>query len=276
MKAPECWLADAFVAGAGSGNTAAVVLLGEEWPDDALLECSRSLAVPAVSFVRPLGPGRYAVRWFVPTGEIPSCGHGTLAATRVLLERMPETDMIHFDSPLGPLAGWRDESDPELVGITFPAGELTRWEVPLWVSDVVGVPVLDAWRTQRHGLLVVGSADSVHELAPDLPALATLPVVGIAVTARGSSWAATDADVVSRWFVPALGLEDQATGTAHCLIGPYWSARLGRTELTAYQASQRGAQFRLTIAKGTVGMSGRVEVTERRALLAPATPRRSS
>ncbi len=34
--------------------------------------------------------------------------------------------------------------------------------------------------------------------------------------------------------------EDPVTGSAHCTLGPFWAERLGRTELTGFQASARG------------------------------------
>jgi predicted PhzF superfamily epimerase YddE/YHI9 len=46
---------------------------------------------------------------------------------------------------------------------------------------------------------------------------------------------------VSRFFAPAAGIdEDPVTGSAHCTLGRHWAARLGRAELTGFQASARG------------------------------------
>ncbi|MBV9313495.1 MAG: PhzF family phenazine biosynthesis protein [Pseudonocardia sp.] len=52
--------------------------------------------------------------------------------------------------------------------------------------------------------------------------------------------AADDADFVSRFFAPGVGIpEDPVTGSAHCALGPYWQERLGSETLRGYQASAR-------------------------------------
>ena len=46
---------------------------------------------------------------------------------------------------------------------------------------------------------------------------------------------------MSRSFAPKMGLpEDPVCGSGHCHSIPYWSARLGKQELVARQASPRG------------------------------------
>ena len=58
------------------------------------------------------------------------------------------------------------------------------------------------------------------------------------ITARGDDG---KADCVSRSFAPKLDIvEDPVCGSGHCHIVPYWSRKLGRKNITAYQASQRG------------------------------------
>jgi predicted PhzF superfamily epimerase YddE/YHI9 len=78
----------------------------------------------------------------------------------------------------------------------------------------------------------------VRSLTPNHPQLRKIPVRGVIVTSRAT---ATDADFISRFFAPGSGIdEDPVTGSAHCCLTPYWSARLGKTEMTAFQASARG------------------------------------
>jgi predicted PhzF superfamily epimerase YddE/YHI9 len=58
---------------------------------------------------------------------------------------------------------------------------------------------------------------------------------------------------------PASGIaEDAVTGSAHCCLGPFWSARLGKTRLLAHQASKRGGVIRVELAPGgRVHLGGR-------------------
>jgi predicted PhzF superfamily epimerase YddE/YHI9 len=39
--------------------------------------------------------------------------------------------------------------------------------------------------------------------------------------------------------------EDPVTGSSHCGLAPYWGDRLGRRELTGFQASKRGGVVRV-------------------------------
>ena len=65
-------------------------------------------------------------------------------------------------------------------------------------------------------------------------------------------------DFVSRFFAPRSGVnEDPVTGSAHCCLGPFWSERLGKTTLVAYQASRRGGIVRLMVTGDRVRLSGR-------------------
>ena len=47
------------------------------------------------------------------------------------------------------------------------------------------------------------------------------------------------------------------TGSAHCALAPFWSARLGREELIGWQASARGGTVRTRLAGDRVILGGR-------------------
>jgi predicted PhzF superfamily epimerase YddE/YHI9 len=65
-------------------------------------------------------------------------------------------------------------------------------------------------------------------------------------------------DCVSRYFAPAKGIpEDPVTGGAHCAIAPLWSARLGKSEIRAFQASARGGEMTCTVRGERVELQGR-------------------
>jgi predicted PhzF superfamily epimerase YddE/YHI9 len=49
------------------------------------------------------------------------------------------------------------------------------------------------------------------------------------------------ADFMSRFFGPKVGIEeDPVTGSAHCILGPYFSAKLGKGNVVGAQKSLRG------------------------------------
>lgn len=89
---------------------------------------------------------------------------------------------------------------------------------------------------------------------------------GVIVTSRGAKY-----DFVSRCFFPKVGVdEDPVTGSAHCALAPYWAERLGRAEMTGYQASARGGVVRVRLAGDRVFLGGRaVTVVEGNLVVAP-------
>jgi predicted PhzF superfamily epimerase YddE/YHI9 len=65
-------------------------------------------------------------------------------------------------------------------------------------------------------------------------------------------------DFVSRMFAPNAGIdEDPVTGSAHAVLTPYWAERLGKTTLTAYQASKRGGHLTCTLKGDRVVLIGK-------------------
>lgn len=102
---------------------------------------------------------------------------------------------------------------------------------------------------------------SLRALRPDLARIATLPVRGVIVTARSRQPAF---DFVSRFFAPAVGVpEDPVTGSAHCALGPYWQAQLGRADLNGFQASARGGVVRVSVRGDRVILRGRAVLMSR-------------
>ena len=83
------------------------------------------------------------------------------------------------------------------------------------------------------------SISSVRDVKPDFEKLRRAVNVGVIITARGDS----KYDFVSRYFACYAGIdEDPVTGAAHCMLAPYWAAKLGKDALSAYQASARGGE----------------------------------
>jgi len=103
-------------------------------------------------------------------------------------------------------------------------------------------------------------ADHVRAVAPDLAAVAELSYRGVIVTAPGKgtgTGSGEGPDYVLRFFGPRVGVpEDPATGSAQCLLGPWWAARLGRTQLEAHQLSRRGARLNVSVRGERVGVAG--------------------
>lgn len=280
MTTARLFQVDAFAPAPFAGNSAAVLVLEGEPDDDAGPAIAAELNQPATVLVWPGGePGRFGLRWFAPARELELCGHGTLAAARVLLDQgHPVGDVIRFDTRYGPLEA---ESAGELVQLRFPslapepAGEGALADA---VRSLLPVPVTEVLRNDLDVLAVLDSPVAVRDLQPDRDALRELPVRGLIVTAEredlaGEADLAADdtADFVSRFFDTATGVEDPVTGSAHCALGPYWIARLGRQPLTGRQLSARGGLVRVYLDGGHVLLGGEALVVAEGVWRVPVT-----
>jgi predicted PhzF superfamily epimerase YddE/YHI9 len=121
------------------------------------------------------------------------------------------------------------------------------------LTRALGVTPTEVWVNSFNYLAVLENQQQVRALTPDLSAIARLDRPGVIVSAPGDG----TYDFVSRYFAPAKGIpEDPVTGAAHCTLLPYWSRRLGKTDVRAYQASRRGGELICRLAGERVELQG--------------------
>jgi PhzF family phenazine biosynthesis protein len=223
---------DAFSDRPFSGNPAMVYRLDTWLADELMQRIAAEHNLAETAFVVREAQG-WHIRWFTPKTEVPLCGHGTLAAAHVLFTVYAEpSEQIDFFCKSGALSVSR-EGDRLLVD--FPAMIPHEVGVTLELERALGTSVVDALGSVEL-LVVLESEQAVRDCKPDMAALAQLPWPGVIVTARGEQH-----DFVSRYFAPAIGIaEDPVTGSTHCALVPYWSNRLHKDVLNAYQCSERG------------------------------------
>ncbi len=131
---------------------------------------------------------------------------------------------------------------------------MQKAEPPAGLLDALGVQSTFVGKSKFDKFLVVESEQAVRSLKPDFAALRQISMRGIVVTSTSDD---PRFDFVSRFFAPGAGIdEDAVTGSAHCCLGPYWSEQLGKTEMTAFQASARGGVVRVRVAGDRVLLGG--------------------
>jgi predicted PhzF superfamily epimerase YddE/YHI9 len=226
---------DAFSRTVFGGNPAAVVVCPEWLPVATMQSIAAENNLAETSFVVAEG-GRFGIRWFTPTVEVPLCGHATLASAHVLLANgYTHREPVEFRYCDGVVQVARDG---ERLALDFPAFAA----VPLAADPAVGAALGGEPRElhESRGILAVFDSEAaVRALQPDFAAVARLHERAVVATAPGS-----DADFVSRFFAPRLGVpEDPVTGSAHCSLIPFWSRRLARKRLFARQVSARGGEL---------------------------------
>lgn len=246
------WHVDAFAARPFAGNQAAVMIL-EQWPDDPVLQSigEENMFAETAFLVRDgSGEADWELRWFTPTVEIRLCGHATLAAGFVLLTKEPALDEIRFRTRKAGVLEVRRAGEQFAVGL--PAIPTEPGAFPEAVAALGDVP-LEVWRNpDAYNLFLFRDEAQVRALRPDFRALAALGIDSFIATAPGA-----EADIASRVFVPGSGVdEDPVTGSAHAVLTPFWSARLGLTSFTAHQASARGGYLTCRLDGDTIWLEG--------------------
>ena len=244
---------DAFTAAAFRGNPAAVCLLDDERDDAWMQNVAAEMNLSETAFLLRRDDG-FSLRWFTPTIEVALCGHATLASAHALWEEkiLADGERARFYTKSGILTADRNG---EWIELDFPATAAQEAGAPEGLLDALGIArATFVGRNKFDYLVEVDSEEAVRALAPDHARLRTIPVRGAIVTSRASN---ADYDFVSRFFAPGSGVdEDPVTGSAHCALAPYWSERLGRTDLTGYQASPRGGIVRVSVDGARVKLRG--------------------
>jgi PhzF family phenazine biosynthesis protein len=254
---------DAFTAQPFGGNPAAVCLLDTP-PDEAWMKLvAREMNLSETAFLHPIDGG-FSLRWLTPAVEVKLCGHATLAAAFALWEMgvLPPEQEARFHT----LSGWlRCRRDGGWIEMDFPAVVCEPCEAPLGLAEALGCELLACGFNGMDYLVEVTSEQVLRGLKPNFTALSTLPVRGVIATCRSETG---EHDFVSRFFAPAAGVnEDPVTGSAHCALGPYWHAKLGKSDLSAYQASERGGLVQLSVKGDRVLLRGQAVMMSRLELL---------
>lgn len=247
------YLVDAFTAHPFAGNPAAICLLSA--PRDAgwMQNVAAEMNLSETAFLVPADEG-FDLRWFTPTVEVDLCGHATLASAHVLWEtgRLPADADARFHTRSGLLTARRDG---EWIELDFPAYPAELVSPPPDVLAGLGVePVAVSLARDGHNHVVeLASEAAVRALEPDFTRFRRLET-GVIATARGDD---PGVDFVSRYFASAFGIdEDPATGSTHCVLGPYWQKRLGKSELRARQISARGGELRVRVEGDRTAIAG--------------------
>lgn len=255
-------IVDAFTDRPFAGNPAGVLLLDAgAFPDDRWMQrVASEVNLSETAFAHRLADSEdadWALRWFTPTAEVSMCGHATLATAHVLFSTGTATSLVRFATRSGVLSV--QPADGGALTMDFPTAPLTADTVKPEVARALGAEPLAAYDTGPDvGDVLVELADeaAVRALTPDFAALAALGPRGVIATAAAEDPSA-GYDFVSRGFFPAIGIdEDPVTGSAHTALAPFWSARLGRAELTGLQVSARTGYVRTELRGDRVLLTG--------------------
>lgn len=243
---------DAFTAEPFRGNPAAVCILPDPREDVWMQAVAREMNLSETAFLLRESDG-FNLRWFTPIVEVDLCGHATLASAHVLWEdgHLRAGELARFHTRSGLLTA---ERSGEWIWMDFPAAPPREVEAHADLLRALGVTPVYVGSSRFDTLVEVESEEALRALEPDLTLLRQIPTRGVIATARAAS---PEYHFASRFFAPAVGVdEDPVTGSAHCVLAPYWRERLEWEELTGYQASARGGVVRVRVQGDRVHLGG--------------------
>ncbi|MDG1829759.1 MAG: PhzF family phenazine biosynthesis protein [Luminiphilus sp.] len=248
------YIVNAFTSTTFGGNPAAVMPLEHWFSDETLLAIAAQHNLSETAFFVHTSAGHYELRWFTPGAEVQLCGHATLASAHVLKAHLGfQGDEVIFSTRFsGKLCA---RYIGEGIELDFPSLRPQPHSPEPALLAALKIPVIAAAIPEIHpwkALYEVESETALREIVPDFPAIAAAVDHAVIVTARGERH-----DFVSRFFAPNLRVnEDPVTGSAHCVLTPYWAEKLGSDSLSAAQVSERGGELSCVLAGDRVKLTG--------------------
>ncbi|XP_034385407.1 phenazine biosynthesis-like domain-containing protein 1 isoform X1 [Cyclopterus lumpus] len=270
------YILDAFTNLPFKGNPAAICPLMHELREDLYQTIAAEMNLSETAFITRIDPSdnfttgsRFRLRWFTPTTEVNLCGHATLASAAVLFKHKKNVNpKLVFETRSGDLAV---TEQGEGYVMDFPLNPPTQEDANEF-RDLIKVavgnhPIQDVYLCANTKKLMVRLADScdrsvLTSLKVDPVALQSSEksarVKGLILTMKGSPDNQPGYDFYSRYFAPWNGIpEDPVTGSAHTVLGSYWSKQLGKNKMLAYQCSSRGGELELEVRDdGRINISG--------------------
>lgn len=245
---------DAFTDKMFTGNPAAVCLMENETDDALMQNIAAEMNLSETAFVKKTEDG-FRLRWFTPKTEVELCGHATLASAHILWQEeilKPDEEAVFHTVFRGKLTAKKSGDEIEL---NFPVNAPVQAVQNKELEKALGVRPVWLGITDHHYLAELNSEDELKNVTPDFELLEKLEKYGTILTCRSEN---KEYDFISRFFAPAKGVkEDPVTGSAHCVLTPYWSSKLNKKKLRAYQASERGGKLTVTLEGERVLISGK-------------------
>ncbi|MDA0367825.1 MAG: PhzF family phenazine biosynthesis protein [Proteobacteria bacterium] len=253
---------DAFTDTAFQGNPAAVCLLDSAAEKDWMQDVAQEMNLSETAFLFRQDDGDWSLRWFTPGAEVDLCGHATLASAHFLWDQelLDRAKAARFHTRSGLLTCVRED---DWIVMDFPALPIEPAEEPAGLAAALGAQPVATWRSTWDLVAEFADAQAVRRLAPDFRALLPFAERGVLVTAPGDD----GYDFVSRFFAPVHRIdEDPVTGSTHCILTPFWGARLKKKQMLAFQASRRGGVLRVATNGDRVKLGGKAVTVLRGAL----------
>lgn len=250
----DTYILDTFTSERFRGNPTAVCVSKNQLDSGLMHNIAMELGFPVTAFCTLAASSEpIQIRYFTITGEIPACGHATLGAAYVLLE--PHSDRVSFVTGEG--LKLQAKADEKGIFLTYPKYEARPYDVTQEFFDSLGLEKQSAtFCAELETVFIEVEPVVLRSLAPDFKRLiaSNSDCKEVVVTSISDD---SRYDFLLRSFCPWIGIdEDPVTGSVHSVLTPMWASKLGKSGLTAYQASKRGGVVRVRDNKDSVEIGG--------------------
>lgn len=252
MKIPIFYL-DAFTNKQFKGNQIAVCVLEKCFLDKQVMQnIATEINFSETAFVYSDNndfskDNNFYLKWFTPTNEVNLCGHGTLGTSYLIFNCFNNTNQeISFNTLSGNLKAKKEQ---EYIWLDFPIRNFSEYKIDKEILEALNIDSYINSVISKESQTLLIELNNISEIKPDFENLAKINIQNIEaviITEKSNDIY----DFKSRYFTPWHGInEDPVTGSAHCLLSNYWSNKLNKNEMLAYQNSKRGGELKLIINK---------------------------
>lgn len=250
MKQQAIYQVDAFASELFTGNPAAVCPLSHWLSDELMQAIAQENNLSETAFIVP-EEGVYQIRWFTPNTEVALCGHATLAAAYIVFELLNhKSDEVVFNSQSGPLLVKKNSN--QRLQMDFPRLPFAKITPHAELLKAMSIQPLEVFESTFDLLCIFRDEQDIQTIQLNLNAIAELNHRGVILSAP-----AKKTDIYSRCFYPGCDVpEDPVTGSAHCLLAPFWSERLGKKTIHAQQGFKRQGELWCEVHSDRVLLSG--------------------
>lgn len=251
------YIVDTFTSERFKGNPTPVCLLDADLPYQTMDAIAAELNQPVTVFIEGFERKQpYRLRYFTSTGEIPACGHATLAAAKII-SVLKSVDRISFQTMEDIVI--ETSLNGDAIFLTYPKYDPVPFKIESTLLQALGLHTYNSvfFCTELESLFIeVKEPEALLSLKPDYKAMvaANSKLKEVVVTSASHK---KDYDFLLRSFCPWIGIdEDPVTGSVHSVLAHFWAGRLNKNELTAYQASARGGIVYVKAMENKVALGG--------------------
>ena len=249
----KIYIIDAFTTELFKGNQAVVCLLENELAETTMLNIAKEFGFSETAFVIKQNTDSFSIRYFSPVKEIPLCGHATLASCKAIFTEYKGLSQIIFHTHFGDILEISQTNGK--IEMKFPLHQTVKAEYDDAIKKSLGIKeVLNSRYNSFHNMLLleIESGKELENLKPDFSVLRNIEtsISGVLVTAKSIR---ENFDYEYRYFFPWSGAdEDPVTGGVQSFLAKYWSDKLNKGKMKAFQSSKRTGSMEIEITNDAV------------------------